>query len=160
MQVFVKTLVQNGDSPIVALYEEGVTLPSGAHSTSPDGTVPIYMRGIDQQYINAGPPMMLLQNWRDQFNSVVDSEATRRINDVFPAQMQASASLLRQNDIISYGSDVTTWPPDQQDKNTEIQRGTDYITAVNAAAATVKTNAPVNPCDDQYWPAPITPISL
>jgi hypothetical protein len=160
MQVFVRTIVQNGDSPIIALYEEGVALPADAHKTSPDGTIPVYMRGIDQQYINAGPPMMLLQNWRDQLNTVVDSEATRRINDVFPSTMQASASLLRQNDILSYGSDVTTWPPDQQDKNTEIQRGTDYITAVNSAADTVKTNAPTNPCDDQYWPAPITPISL
>jgi hypothetical protein len=160
MKVFVKTLVQNGDSPVVAIYDENASLPASAHTSSPDGTVPILMQGIDQQYISAGPPMMLLQNWRDQFDVVVDNEANRRINVAFPAEMQASASLLRQNDIISYGSDVTNWPPDQQNKNTEIQRGTDYITAVNAAAATVKTNAPVNPCDDQYWPAPITPISL
>jgi hypothetical protein len=159
MQVFVTMLVQNGDSPLLAVYDEGVSLPPNAHSTSPDGTVPIYMRGIDQQYIG-GPPMVLLQNWRNQFNDVVDSEATRRINVAFPSTMQASASLLRQNNIISYGSDVANWPADQQTKNTEIQRGTDYITAVNAAADTVKTSAPNNPCDDQFWPAPIAPISL
>ena len=48
----------------------------------------------------------------------------------------------------------------EQDRLSEIQRGLDYIHSMNAAAGAISSQGILNPCDDQYWPAPIDPISL
>jgi hypothetical protein len=161
MQCFVTGLVQGSNSPIVAMYEESTQVPADAHTAPVGGQVPVLLRGIDHQYIQAAfPYSWLLDTWRNDYGTVVDAEAQRRIELVYPAAMQSASALLRQNDIMSYGTDVANWPSDQQAKNTEMLRGTSYITSVNAAAATIKASAPNNPCDDTLWPASIPPISL
>jgi hypothetical protein len=104
--------------------------------------------------------MTLSKDWYSDYSTVVNAEATMRINVAFPATMQSSAALLRQNLFMTDGMDPTAWPPDDQNKNNEIQRGTDYITAVNAAATTIIANAPANPCDPALWPTPIDPIQI
>ena len=155
MQVIVRSLPSGQDVPVLSVYDDGTVIDM---STQPSGS--FFVRGIPSKYVTGTGPMILSANWRNDYTTVVNAEGAKRINDVFPTSMQMQASLQRQEMILSYGSDATAWPPDAQTKNQEIQRGTDYITTVNAAATSIIANAPDNPCDDSLWPTPIPPIQL
>lgn len=156
MQVLVRSLTNGQDVPVLSVYDDNA--PEIDMATQPTGA--FFLRGIDPKYVTGSGPMILHKEWRNDFTTVVNAEAGIRINECFPASMQSSAALVRQNYIMTYGSDISAWPPDAVTKNQEIQRGTDYITSVNAAATAIISSAPDNPCDDSLWPTPITPISL
>jgi hypothetical protein len=152
MQIIVRSLAPNTDVPILSTYDDDVVVDM---TTQPQGAFSV--RGIPSKYVQG---RTLTQDWYNDYSTVVNAEAAIRIDVAFPASMQSSAALLRQNLFITDGMDPSTWPPDDQAKNAEIQRGTDYITAVNAAATAIIASAPSNPCDDSLWPTPITPINL
>ncbi len=155
MQVVVRSLPTDTDVPVLSVYDDDRTLDM---TTQPQGA--FCVRGLSSKYITGSIPITLSKDWRNDYTSVVNAEAAIRINDVFPASMQSSAALVRQSLIMSDGPDPSSWPQSDQDRNAEIQRGIDFITTVNAAAASIITNAPNNPCDPALWPTPIAPIQL
>jgi hypothetical protein len=140
MQVFVKSLAQGADTPVFASYEDNVNIPKEAHP--PGATL---LRNISSKYV-VGIPPRLLSSWRENIASIVEAEAAYRIEAVFPAAMQSTASLAKH-----FGQEL-----DEK----EIMRGLNYISAVRAAAQAIIAKAPDNPGDDVNWPAVVEPVKL
>jgi len=110
----------------------------------------------------AGMPALgqvLMTGWRTDYVPIVNGEASRRIELVFPAFKQRNATAAIQEWITTYGTTVTTWPAQCQAFKTEADRGWTYIQAVRDVANAF-TSLPVDPTDDALWPPAISPITL
>lgn len=147
---------QGTDTRVYALYDDDTrivpqeAIPAGA----------ILLRFIQPQYILGGWPPSLSKDWIQDLPNIAASEASRRAELYYTAAQQRTAALIQQNNILQYGTDTQTWPASEQNRLSEIQRGLNYITSMNAAKDAIVSQTILNPCDDQYWPAPIDPISL
>jgi hypothetical protein len=160
MQVYVTSLNQDSDSPVVAWYEEHTIVGTqpGLNESHPGA---ILLCGIDRKYIDAHRlPVVLKKEWREAMPQVVAAESAKRIEDAFPAATQSAASLQIQANTLSYGSDVSQWPASAQTSMKEIKRGLDYITSVHAAENAIVSQGVASPTDDANWPAPIEPVKL
>jgi hypothetical protein len=100
---------------------------------------------------------VLVATWRDDYKPVVNAEAARRINLVFPEYKQRNFTAHYQDNITSYGADATVWPPAEQTFKTEYDRGWQYIGDVRAAS-NAWSAMPTDPTADAIWPPTITPI--
>jgi hypothetical protein len=147
--------VSGADSAVHAIYDDVQIVPM---TTLPANSV--LLRFIQSQYVSGPWPPMLSSTWVNDLTNVVAQEAARRVEQCYTASQQRAAALIVQDNMIQYGTDPGTWPAAAQTQYTEIQRGLAYINSVNAAQQTIITQGVLNVCDDQYWPAPITPISL
>ena len=101
---------------------------------------------------------ILVPNWRDDYKPVVNAEAARRINLVFPEYKQRNYTAHYQDNITKYGADATTWPANEQTFKAESDRGWKYVSDVRTAS-NAWTAMPVDPTADSIWPPTITPIA-
>lgn len=100
---------------------------------------------------------ILISTWRDDYKPVINWEANRRINLVFPEYKQRNYTAHYQDNITKYGADATSWPAQEQTFKAEYDRGWQYVSDVRAAS-NAWTAMPVDPTADPIWPPTISPI--
>lgn len=100
---------------------------------------------------------VLTSNWRDDYTPVLNAEAARRINLVFPDFKQRNYTAHYQDNITQYGADATSWPQQELDFKAEYDRGWQYVTDIRTASNNW-TAMPTDPTADAIWPPTITPI--
>lgn len=100
---------------------------------------------------------LLVPQWRDDYKPVINAEANRRINLVFPDYKQRNYTARVQDDITKYGADPVAWPPPEQAFKLESDRGWRYVADIRAAS-NAWTSMPTDPTADSIWPPTITPI--
>lgn len=101
---------------------------------------------------------ILVAHWRDDFKPVLNSEASRRINLVFPEYKQRNYTAHYQDNITTFGSDPSTWPANEQSFKAEYDRGWKYVNDIRTAS-NAWTAMPTDPTADSIWPPTITPIA-
>jgi hypothetical protein len=156
MQVYVVTaqISASQNTPIIATYEDTTTVAAG---TYPSGTRFWF---VDAKYISMDRGMALLPAWRDELDGVINGEANFRITAVFPPFTQQNAAIITQTYMMQYGNQIDNWPIDAQNQQKEIDRGWTYVNDVRKTSNDLQNTGPLNPCDDNLWPATIPPISL
>lgn len=100
---------------------------------------------------------ILTATWRDNYLPVINAEAFRRIQLVFPQYKQMNYNALYNDYQSQYGTDTTAWPPDTQEFLAEYHRGWQYVADVRSVANSVAA-MPADPTADELWPPVITPI--
>jgi hypothetical protein len=155
MQVVSAVPAQGADTQILAMYDDTQVVPA---ASQPQGTTLI--RFIKSQYIQGVWPPLLTKDWINDLPNIAASEASLRVEACYTAAQQRSAALIVQDNMIQYGTVVSSWPASAQTQYSEIQRGLAFINTVHASQQTIVAQTILDPCNDQYWPAPITPISL
>lgn len=135
---------------------------------SNDTVVPIDFAGADATVLVLADNLVkndrdnfrtvLVQNWRDDYKPVVNAEANRRINLVFPEFKQRNYTAKYQDNITTYGADSTAWPTDEITFKAEYDRGWKYVSDVRAAS-NAWAAMPTDPTADSIWPPTITPIA-
>jgi hypothetical protein len=155
MQVVSAVPTQGTDTQVHGLYDDAQVVPS---ESLPQGTTII--RFIKSQYIQGVWPPLLTKDWINDLPNIAASEASLRVEACYTAAQQRSAALIVQDNMIQYGTDPSTWPASAQTQYAEIQRGLAFINTVHGAQQTIVAQTILDPCSDQYWPAPIDPIQL
>lgn len=102
--------------------------------------------------------IILVATWRDDYKPVVNAEAARRINLVFPEYKQRNYTARYQDYITSYGADPAAWPQEALDFKVEYDRGWQYVSDVRTAS-NAWTAMPTDPTADSIWPPAISPIA-
>jgi hypothetical protein len=170
MQVFVKrndltaTTAPN-PFPIVALYSDLPTVPYSAHGDAAEVTA-LYVPSTVVERVTITLPSSdvsftvtaLAPAWRDNAAAVVNAEANRRIEDVFPDYKQRNSTAAYQQATQAYGSDPSTWPTEAKAFKTEYDRGWTYVNAVRERTTTLIATMPPDPTADGYWPTRIAPV--
>lgn len=149
-------LIEDAQNPVRvrASYGNGMALPidfAGA-----DCTLLSIVDNLIQED-RANYRSILVSTWRDDYKPVVNAEANRRINLVFPEYKQRNYTAHYQDNITSYGADATAWPQPEKDFKIEYDRGWQYISDVRSAS-NAWTAMPTDPTADGIWPPTITPI--
>jgi hypothetical protein len=105
------------------------------------------------------PIQVLRSDWQTLMPDIIQFEGNRRIQIVFPDQLQRTANAEVSNNQSQYGTDTSQWPLDAQQRKTEYDRGWTYVNAVMQAANVNKDMAgAVDPTDDTHWPTIVPPI--
>lgn len=149
------------------LVIEDAQNPVRVRSVYNDPTLPIEYGGpdctaiwVDTKYIHqdrAAFRTLLTSNWREDYKSVLQQEASRRINLVFPEFKQRNYTAQYQSYITQYGADANVWPQDAKDFKGEYDRAWKYVNDVRTAS-NAWTAMPTDPTADNIWPPTITPI--
>jgi hypothetical protein len=155
MQIVTATPTAGVDTRIFGVFDDAAVVPANSVPSTA-----IIIRFVKSQYVQGSWPCILSKDWVNDLPSIAQSEGARRVELCYTAAQQRAGALLMQNDMIQYGSDPNAWPTAEQTRYNEMQRGLAYINAMNAAQQTIVSQTILNPCDDQYWPAPIDPIQL
>lgn len=150
-------LIEDAQNPVrvVASYGNAMVLAIDFHGPSctllgvADDLV-VYQRDNSRN--------VLASNWRDDYKPVVNAEASRRINLVFPEYKQRNHTARVQDDITKYGADPASWPQQEQDFKIESDRGWQYVSDVRAAS-NAWSAMPTDPTADAIWPPAISPIA-
>jgi hypothetical protein len=98
----------------------------------------------------------LISTWRDDYKTVINGEANRRITIAFPIYKQNNYNATYNQNQSQHGTDTATWP--DQAFVAEYNRGWKYVGDVRTASNAF-TAMPVDPTDDSIWPPAITPIA-
>jgi hypothetical protein len=136
-----------------AVYGNGMILTLESHGV--DCTLLLLADNLvirDSEFRN-----VLASTWRNDWGPVVNAEANRRIELVFPDYKQRNHTARVQDSITKYGADTSIWPQGEKDFKAESDRGWRYVSDVRAAANSF-TAMPVDPTADSIWPPTITPI--
>jgi len=156
MQVFVrKADLSQQTVPVVAGLPDAPVIDRNAYGT--DTTVISLPAG---SVVNQSGAPVLVANWRNNADMITREEAYRRIIESFSEFMQRNAGLVMTNNILAYGADHTTWPPEEQTRYTTWQSGLDYIQQVRTRSDQLEAALPVDPTDDVNWPARIPPVYI
>ncbi len=160
MQVFVfraDLLSEDSANPVrvAASYGNAMVLPIDFHG--PNCTL---LTVADNLVFNEKDNFrtILLFHWRDDYKPVLNAEAGRRINLVFPEFKQRNYTAHYQDNITQYGADATVWPPEEITFKAEYDRGWKYIADVRTAS-NAWSAMPTDPTADSIWPPTITPIA-
>jgi hypothetical protein len=107
------------------------------------------------------PPVgfVLATDWRMDYMPIINGEAGRRIDLVFPDYKQRNATAAVQDWITTYGTNVAIWPAQAQAFKTESDRGWTYVQDIRDVANAF-TSLPTDPTNDSLWPPDIPPVSL
>jgi hypothetical protein len=139
------------------LFGDADAIPSGAVAStqtvmSVDGSSWI----VGSTY---SPVKVLKSGWREPNKTqILSYEANRRIIAVFPDYSQRNANAELNGYITQYGTNTSTWPAYNQQRNAEITRCWNYVNAVRQNANGMGTVAlPADPTDDSHWPTVISP---
>ncbi len=149
--------VENADNPVrvVATYRNDTLVDLSWH-----GDQCTVLGGIADNLIyndRDNQRTILTARWRDDYVPVVNAEAFRRINAVFPQYKQMNYTARHTADVTAYGPDITKWPQGEQDFKAEYDRGWAYVAAVRTVSNSF-TAMPADPTDDSLWPTPISPV--
>jgi hypothetical protein len=160
MQVFVPRndlLIEDQDNPVrvTATYAAGMIVPIDFHG--PQNTL---LTVADNLVFNDKDSFrtILIKTWRDDFKPVMNAEAARRINLVFPEYKQRNYTAHYQDNITKFGADANTWPPEEVTFKAEYDRGWKYISDVRTAS-NAWSAMPTDPTADSIWPPTITSIA-
>jgi hypothetical protein len=180
MQVFVKRadLTAGTDPmPVIGTYlADDPAIPYTAHGTAADTTV-LYLptTTVIKKDVPISDPItgvpaadnpitipktVLVSNWRSNVNQIVNSEANRRIADVFPDYKQRNSTSTYQQCQTAFGADPSVWPPEAKAFKDEYDRGWSYVNAVRERTTALITSMPPDPTADSYWPTRIDPVSF
>src|SRR5262245_19576791 len=156
MQVVVRrSSLGEQQPPAVAYYPDGAIF--GAASQFGDGmTVLVVPDNCVVTLPGVGP--CLAANWRSNAATIVNAEAYRRIQLVFPGYSQSNANQDQLNSMRKYGHDTSSWPQDAKDRYTAADTGWNYVSAVREASDALAAGMPLDPTDDSHWPTPIPPV--
>jgi hypothetical protein len=162
-QVFVKKAMLAGVDPvpIIAHYPKEPTRARDMHGA--ECTVfCVPTTAIDETGIRDGVPPTLRSDWREAMEEIVNTEASRRIEEVFPEYMQRNSNADVTASSLKYGTNVGTWPQDAQDRKAESDRGWQFISTVRQTSdALGLDHTLIDPSDDSHWPtAPDPPIYI
>jgi hypothetical protein len=103
------------------------------------------------------PQPKLRSDWRDDYKTVLNAEASRRILAAFPTYKQQNYQQAVVEYTNTYGADPSTWPAEAQAVKAEGDRGWRYIKDVRDAS-NAWTAMPTDPTADEIWPTVITPV--
>lgn len=159
MQVYVtKTDLSAGDDAHVRVqgwYPDAMALSSTFHGSS---AVPITLPMSSAIVVdNATHQRYLSANWRDNAKGIVNGEAARRINDVFPDYQQRNSTSEMNGYITQYGTDSTQWPAAQQARKAENDRMWTYVEDIRQTSNALVLSMPADPTDDSHWPTRVPP---
>lgn len=170
MQVFVKRAdLTTTPAPdpllVVASYlADSPPVPYTAHGDPADVTV-IYVPTtavLQDRLILPGniivPRTILDPDWRSNVERIINSEANRRIEEVFPDYKQRNSTATYQQCLTAYGNDPNIWPIEAKDFKNEYDRGWAYINAVRERTTALITSLPPDPSADAHWPTRIDPV--
>lgn len=150
-------LIEDAQNPVRvrASYGNGMVLAVDLH-----GTECTLLRVADNLIVQDRDNFrsILIPTWRDDYKPVVNGEANRRIELVFPDYKQRNHTARVQDDITKYGADATTWPQQEKDFKVESDRGWQYVADVRAAS-NAWSAMPTDPTADAIWPPAISPIA-
>lgn len=174
MQVFVKradlTAATPPDPiPVIATYADDPAVPYATHDPSnsnPSAVTVLYLpsSAVERTEITLSGTDITIQqtsladDWRNNNTMIVNSEANRRIVDVFPEYKQRNSTATYQQCVTAYGLDSTAWPPEAKTFKDEYDRGWAYVNAVRETSGTLTPSMPPDPTSDTYWPTRIAPI--
>ena len=149
-------LVEGIDNPVrvVAVYGNGMVL-----TIDSQGSGYTLLRLADNLIIRDPAKLVavLAPTWRDDYKPVINAEANRRIELVFPSYKQSNYTAQVQNDITKYGTDTTQWPIGEQNFKIEADRGWKYVSDIRTAS-NAWASMPPDPTADSIWPPTITPV--
>jgi hypothetical protein len=111
---------------------------------------------------NPSPPPLLVSTWRaDNMPMIVNGEANRRIQLVFPDFMQRNANADINRSLTLYGPDSSTWPSDAQDRKAQNDLGWAYVGNVRQTSDALASNLTMtDPTNDTHWPVAPPPIYI
>ena len=154
MQCYVnKADLINDPVPVLAFYPDSPTLVNTIHG--PNATrLQVPDADLDQSQF----PNVLVSTFRNDMETMVNSEGGQRITAVFTDDMQRNANADVNRSTMLYGADPATWPSDAQARKAEGDRGWQYVSAVRQASDALSTQTSlVDPTDDSHWPTVISP---
>jgi hypothetical protein len=150
-------LIEDVDNPVRvrAFYGNGMVLTIDSHGSE---CTLLFLADnlVHEDRINYRT--ILIATWRDDYKPVVNAEANRRINLVFPDYKQRNYTARYQDNITSYGADATAWPQPERDFKVEYDRGWKYVADVRGAS-NAWAAMPTDPTADEIWPPTISPIA-
>jgi hypothetical protein len=144
----------NNPVRVLASYGNGMVLTVGTHG--PTNTRLLLADNLVFSDL-ANSRVILTSHWRDDYKPVVNDEAARRINLVYPEYKQRNYTAKVQEYITLYGADATMWPQAAKDFKAEADRGWQYVEDVRTASNAM-TAMPADPTADEHWPPAISPI--
>jgi hypothetical protein len=169
MQIFVNRadLTAPADKVLVlAIYNDDPTMPYTAHGDPTVVTV-LYLpnEAIVREVTELPggikiPSTYLAADWRLNAEQIVNEEAGRRIEDVFPDYKQQNSTAGYQQCLTAYGNDPSVWPPEAKTFKDEYDRGWAYINAVRERTPVLIATLPPDPTADSHWPTRIDPVSF
>lgn len=161
-QVYVQKSMLGLPDPILVLahyIDPPPYQPRDLHGAN--GTVLILPLSMLANMTDPTNATVLDSHWRDQMASMVNGEATRRIEEAFPDYMQRNSNADINASTMAYGADPSVWPQDAQDRRMEGDRGWAYVGAVRQTADALETQLTLtDPTADSNWPTKITPIYI
>ena len=174
MQVFVKRADLTASTPpdpipVIATYTDFPTLPYSTHDasmSSPSVVTVLYLPNTAVERTEFTLPdsditlkqTSLVPSWRDNAPTIINAEANRRIEEVFPDYKQRNSTAAYQIATQSYGNNPTTWPIEAKNFKNEYDRGWAYVNAIREVTVPLTATMPPDPTSDTYWPTRITPI--
>jgi hypothetical protein len=167
MQVFVNradlTAIPNPDPfPVVATYADSPWVPINAHGdvatviTLPGTVVQTIKETLAENLVIS--KRVLNSTWRDNAEGIVNNEAGRRIEDVFPDYKQRNSTATYQQCVTAYGSNTSVWPIEAKTFKDEYDRGWSYVNAVRERTPPLIASMPPDPTANNYWPTRIDPV--
>lgn len=171
MQVYVNKSALAGTDPIPVLgaYQDLPVLQMDLHGTGTtklhlptSAIVPGKPMPIDPMSTDTPTMPTLKASFRsDNMSDMVNYEAVRRIDLVFPDYMQRNANGDINTSTMKYGADSSQWPQDAQDRKALNDTGWTYIGNVRQASDSLETQVTlVDPTDDSHWPSAPPPIYI
>lgn len=159
MKVYVRNSDLGSAQPtIVASYSSDANLSPDLHGDN--------MRVLDVpdnmvEGAGAGLPMRLNENWRTAGGpTLVNQEAMRRIEEVFPDYSQRNALAAVTNFMLQYGYDIAQWPADAQAERAKLETGWMFVRQVRERANAMVNDQTANVTDDNQWPTKIDKIEV
>jgi hypothetical protein len=160
MKVFIRTDQLNEQKPqIIATYPDESSVSSSAHGegvtilTLPTDVLARNVRRPGQQpYVRRSKFNLptLVNDWRQRAGTIpVEAEAKRRIGDAIASNDELLKIL---NDIMTFGADVSKWPPDAVQRKIELDEKRNYIDAVRKQMLIHSAAMPYDPSSDKIWP--------
>lgn len=153
MRVFVRRsdLKMTADEVVAVAYyfEDSVAIPPEIHRPE---LVMLSVSAATIQQTQTTP--VLARGWREANRELLaNSEAERRILEVFPDYAQRNSSAELMGLIAAHGANSGTWPAGAQRRKTEIDRAWAYVDAVRRASNGMLAGAlPADPTATSHWP--------
>jgi hypothetical protein len=167
MKVFVRTSsLGGGKAPeVIAYYPDDSEVAADAHGS--EMTMLVVPKHVLKTAADKSDDMMsplssmptmpkLADDWRETAASVIlQAEAKRRTEDVFPVseQMSSLRDLLRFT--LQYGTDTSKWPTEAKNRKAEIDSLWNYVGEVRERVRAL-SSLPNDPVSDKNWPTRMT----
>jgi hypothetical protein len=161
MKVFIRTSDLGEKSPrLIAFYRDESAVPDDAHGEGMTVlTLPANAMIAERLYADAPPEagepiiMRLADDWRQRVGpTVLEAQATQRINEAFSPAEQISALRETVDLVIKHGPDASSWPTSAKQRKAEIDEKWKYIGEIKERLRALMPSMPADPTSDKAWP--------